>query len=304
MGKEQIFSNSHIYPDSIGMPSGEVNTTDSGIAGIEDPQTNCSEQYKGKKIERHVGHGHRPKEIPGLLRVSKRCKICQSPHISEITEALLNGMTYSKIVEKWGSTFTPPLNIVNIHSHKQHCNPSRVAKIDATQREFSLVGLEPSVVALYQQKYDETLNKIKTVNLLYDARLRNLWELLATKKNLEKIPASERSSLDNKTLKELTVSIDEIMKGLTKNLLDHVKIDQGPGVVNVNVMMIQTFKSGIEKFIEDFVDVLVQEISDPLVRDRIKERFVEKLDERISPMLDPTKMITVDAKIVDNEEDE
>lgn len=324
MIEEQILTNSNNPSDSISMPSGSTNVFKpsdftSDIIDSKDPdlpmkliaQTLDKEikgtlEKKQKKIVRHPGHGNRPCEVPGLLRVAKKCKICQSPYINEITTALLNGdMTYREIIEKWGSTFTPPLNVVNIHSHKKHCNPSLVAKIDSLKRDISIANLDPSVISLYQQKYDETLNKIKTVNLLYDARLRNLWELLASKKNLETVPRSERSSLDAKALRELTISIDEIMKGLTKDLLNHVKIEtQGSGTINVNVLMVQNFRSGVEKFIEDFVDVLVQEISDPLIRDRIKERFIEKLDERISPILDPTRMITVDAKIVDNEEDE
>ena len=256
-----------------------------------------------KKVERHTGSGNRPQEkIPGLLRVSKKCKICQSPYRDEITAALLNGMTYREIIEKWGDKI-PKLNPVNINSHRKHCDPKAVAKIDANKRELSLVDFSPAIVQLYQQKYDEALNKFKTINLLYDARLRNLWELLSAKKNLESKPKDEKMLFYNKELKELTTAIDEIMKGLTKDLLTHVKIEtQGPPQINVNVAFVQNFKEGIKEFIGDFVDVLVEEIDDPLIRERIKERFIERLEGRISPLLD-TKAIVVDAKVIDEEEE-
>jgi hypothetical protein len=142
------------------------------------------------------------------------------------------------------------------------------------------------------------------VNLLYDARIKNLWELLALKKSLESKPESEKSLFYRKEIQEVTSAIDEIMKGLTKDLLTHMKIEQGPGVVNVNIVMIQNIKEGIKKFIEDFVDVLIEEIDDPVVRDRVKERFIEKLDEKITPLLNPKDMVIADAKIIDNESDE
>jgi len=258
-------------------------------------------------MEQHSSGSSIPKpKTPGLLRVSKRCKICQNlPYLNEITTVLLEGqMTYREIIEKWGDKFTPPLTPTNINSHKNHCNPKKAAEIDAKKRELSLVDLDPAVVELYKQKYDETLNKIKTVSLLYEARVKNLWELLAYKKSIENINASERSVADRKTLKDLTISIDEIMRGLTKDLLTHVKIEQGPGTVNVNIAMVQNFKEGVTKFIEDFVEVLIEEIDDPLIQNRIKERFVEKLDERILPLLDPKKAIIVDAKIVYDENEE
>ena len=256
------------------------------------------------KVKRHPGSGNFGQETPGLLRVSKKCKICLSPYRSEITVDLLSGMTYHNIIAKWQEKFPKKLNQVNINSHRKHCDPRAVAKIDANKRELSLVDFSPAVMELYQQKYNETLNKVKTVNLLYDARLRNLWELLSAKKHIEEIKVADRTGFDKKQLQDLTTAIDEIMKGLTKDLLTHIKIEQGPGTVNVNVLMVQNFRDGIEKFIEDFVDVLVQEIEDPLTRDRVRERFVEKLDERISPLLDPRKAIIVDAKIIDNEDEE
>ena len=257
---------------------------------------------KQPKVKRHPGSGNYIQETPGLLRISKKCKICKSQYRNEITMDLLGGMTYHGIIAKWKDKIY--LNPVNINSHRKHCDPRMVAKIDANKRELSLVDFSPAVMKLYQQKYDETLNKVKTVNLLYDARLRNLWELLSAKKHIEDKKKEEKTELDKLDLHKLTVAIDEIMKGLTKDLLTHIKIEQGPGVTNVNILMVQNFRDGIEKFIEDFVDVLVQEIEDPLTRDRVRERFVEKLDERISPLLDPKMMVTADAKIVDNENEE
>lgn len=263
-----------------------------------------SKEKQQPKLERHPGSGNRPQEkIPGLLRISKKCKICQSSCRDEITMALLNGMKYREIIEKWGDKIEN-FGQVNINSHRKHCDPKAVAKIDVNRRELSLVDLDPAVVQLYQQKYDEALNKFKTVSLLYDARLKNLWELLAAKKNLESKPAAEKDGFYNKEIKELTTAIDEIMKGLTKDLLNHIKIEsQGPGLVQVNVAMVSNFKKGITEFIEDFMDVLVGEIDDPLARERIKERFIEKLETRISPLLDPSKMVTVDARIIDDEEE-
>jgi len=288
----------------------DLNTPSSGSVNWEtvnkkDPNSiEVSNTLKKSKLERHIGSGNRPKEVPGLLRVSKKCKICQSPYRDEITKALLNGMTYKKIIETWGDKI-PKLSPVNINSHRKHCDPKAVAKIDANKRELSLVDFSPSVIQLYQQKYDEALNKFKTVNLLYDARLRNLWELLSMKKHIEAIKIEDRTEIDKKQLKELTTSIDEIMRGLTKDLLNHIKIEtQGPPQINVNVAFVQNFKEGIKEFIGDFVDVLVEEIEDSLVRERIKERFIERLEHRISPLLDPNKMVTVDAKIVNEEEGE
>jgi len=243
--------------------------------------------------------------VKGLLRVSKKCKICQSPFLNEITTVLLEGvMTYQEIIDKWGSQIPNGLSGTNIHSHKMHCDPRKAAEIEVKKRELSLTDFTPAVVGLYQQKYDETLNKIKTVNLLYDARIRNLWELLALKKNLEDKPESEKSLFYKKDIQELTTAIDEIMKGLTKDLLNHMKLEQGPGVVNINVVMIQNFKEGIQKFIEDFIDVLIEEIDDPIIRDRVKERFIEKLDEKIAPLLNPKNMVIADAKIIDTKEEE
>lgn len=260
---------------------------------------------KQPKLERHTGSGNKIQETPGLLRISKKCKICQSLYRDEITAALLNGMIYREIIETWGGDKIEKLSPVNINSHRKHCDPKAVAKIDANKRELSLADLPPSVVQLYQQKYDEALNKFKTVNLLYDARLRNLWELLSMKKHIENTKVGDRADADKRQLKDLTTSIDEIMKGLTKDLLNHIKIEtQGSGVVHVNVAMVQNFKTGITEFIEDFMDVLVEEIDDPLTREKIKERFVEKLDTRISPLLDPSKMVTVDAKIIDVDEED
>jgi len=302
---------------NIGNSSGSTNVFkpsdfDPGPIDSKDPdlpmklitQTLDKEIGKIPKIKRHTGSGNYIQETPGLLRVSKVCKICKSQYRNEITAALLSGMTYREIIEKWGDKFTK-LNPVNINSHRKHCDPRMVAKIDANKRELSLVDFSPAVMKLYQQKYDETLNKVRTVNLLYDARLRNLWELLSAKKHIEEIKVADRTGFDKKQLQDLTTAIDEIMKGLTKDLLNHIKIEtQGPSQINVNVAFVQNFKDSMEKFIEDFVDVLVQEIEDPLTRDRVRERFVEKLDERISPMLDPKKAIIVDAKIVDSENEE
>lgn len=244
-------------------------------------------------------------KVKGLLRVSKKCKICQSSFLNEITIALLEGtMTYHEIIAKWGSQIPGGLTGTNINSHKHHCDPKKAAQIEEKKRELTLTDFEPAVVELYQQKYNEALNKVRTVNLLYDARIKNLWELLALKKNLESKPANEKNLFYRKEIQEVTTAIDEIMKGLTKDLLTHMKIEAGPGVVNINVVMIQNFKEGIKKFIEDFIDVLIEEIDDSVVRDRVKERFIEKLDEKITPLLDPKDMIVAEAKIVDTKEEE
>lgn len=298
-------------------PSGSVDSIQWEYLDPNDPNTKqiliekvsgktSSKEKRQPKPKRRPGSGNHPQEkIPGLLRVSKKCKICQSPHRSEITMALLGGMTYREIIEKWGGEFTPPLSPTNVYSHKRHCDPKKVAKIDVNKRSLSLKDYPPAVVELYQQKYDEALNKFKTVSLLYDARLKNLWELLAAKKHLEGKKDDEGIIGYNKGMKDLTTAIDEIMRGLTKDLLTHIKIEtQGSPQINVNVAFVQNFKVGVEKFIEDFVDVLIQEIEDPLTRERIKERFVEKLDERISPLLDSSKMVVVDAKIIDVEDNE
>lgn len=244
-------------------------------------------------------------KVKGLLRVSKKCKVCQSPFLNEITVALLEGtMTYHEIIEKWGPQIPGGLTGTNINSHKHHCDPKKAAQIEEKKREISLADFSPAVVQLYQQKYNETLNKIQTVNLLYDARIKNLWELLALKKSLESKPESEKSLFYRKELQDVTTAVDEIMKGLTKDLLTHMKLEQGPGVVNVNIVLIQNIKEGMKKFIEDFVDVLIEEIDDPVIRDRVKERFIEKLDEKVSPLLDPKNMVIADAKIIDEKIDE
>lgn len=297
------------------LPSGSTDSIQRELIDPKDPNAKqifmekvlgetSSKDPKQSKVERHPGSGNKPKETLGLLRISKKCKICQSPHREEITKALLNGMTYREIIKTWGDKFTSTLNPVNINSHRKHCDPKAVAKIDANKRELSLTDFSPAVVQLFQQKYDEALNKFKTVNLLYDARLRNLWELLSMKKHIEEVKIVDRTDAEKRQLKDLTTAIDEIMKGLTKDLLNHIKIEQGPGVVQVNVAMVTNFKKGIEEFIDDFMDVLVEEIDDPLTREKIKERFVEKLDTRISPLLDPSKMVTVDAKIIDADEED
>lgn len=295
----------------IGNSSGSTNVFKSSdfTSGSIDPKDPnlpmklIAQTLEGKqpKVKRHPGSGNYIQETLGLLRISKKCKICKSQYRNEITMDLLGGMTYHGIIAKWKDKIY--INPVNINSHRKHCDPRMVAKIDANKRELSLVDFSPAVMKLYQQKYDETLNKVKTVNLLYDARLRNMWELLSAKKHIEDKKKEERTELDKLDLHKLTVAIDEIMKGLTKDLLTHIKIEQGPGVTNVNILLVQNFRDGIEKFIEDFVDVLVQEIEDPLTRDRVRERFVEKLDERISPLLDPKMMVIADAKIVDENEE-
>lgn len=237
----------------------------------------------------------------GLLRTSPKCKICQSPHKNEITQLILEGVSGEEIRRRFNKTEhfqKNPLNAVNIHSHKKHCDPEALAKVDHQNKLRKKARYDPVVNDLYQHQYNTTLDKLKTVEQMYRQRLLNLGEIQLELEGFKSIPIEERATMDNAKIRELTGDVNEILHGLTQDMLKHQKIEEG-SPKQINVVFINNFKSGVEKFIDAFVNVLVTELDDSVTRERIKEKFITELDNTVSPLLDE-KAIEAEYTIVHN----
>ena len=237
----------------------------------------------------------------GILKKSKACKICKSPHYESITKDLLSGLSGNEVIRRYNQLpyFTDkPLNAANISNHRRHCNPRALAKTDYQKMLANQARYSDEVKALYQQRYDATFNKLKTVDDMYRQRLRNLWELQRELETLKTVDETSRSKENIARIQDLTMTIDASLHMLTQDVLRNIQVEQGPQK-NVNVIFVNNVKSGIEDFIEAFVDVLITEIDDAILCSRLKDKFIEKADEFVAPLLDD-KQINGSIEIISN----
>jgi len=257
-------------------------------------------------IQRRRGSGRPSNEdlkTKGLLRTSPKCKICQSPYKDEITRLILEGEISGEEIRRRFNELeyfkNNPLNPTNINSHKKHCDPETLAKVDHQNKLRKRAKFDPVVKKLYQQKYDNTFNKLEAVEAMYKQRLLNLGEVQLELESLKAVPGEQRSNTDNARIRALTLELDDVLHNITADMLKHVKVEEGSSK-HINVIFINNVKSGVEKFIKAFVDVLVNEIDDSIVRERIKNKFIEKLDQNVAPVLEE-KAIEAEFEIVRSE---
>lgn len=239
----------------------------------------------------------------GELIVSKSCKVCQSPVRDEITQCLLRGISGTKIIEKYGHHFDPPLTPTNLHSHKQHMNPEAVVTEDRKRAIAASTQYDEATKQLFQQKYDETFDKSKAADDLYKKRLENLFHI---QKEIESLNAEEtinggflpdhHITLRRKLIQDLEVAY----KGFNQDLIKHIALDADLYVKQVNIQFINTVHRAFLTFTNKFIDVLVKEIPDAATRERVKEHLGELLDNEIAPILDPDKAVDTDYEVMDD----
>lgn len=268
------------------------------------------------------GQTKESKDADKMFRKVASCKICQSPHCDEITADLLNGLSGEDVRRKYNQLEyfqDKPLNAPNIHAHKKHCNPDGMAFVDAqTMIDKTLPvpsglpvltggkdkyrpllpvpppvpseNFSPEVKKLYMQKYNETFDKITTIETIYKQRLLNLGNLQVELERYKAVPDHEKTHGHFLRIQDLTTSIDEALHDLTQDFLKHLKLEKGP-TKNINIIFINNVKSGLEKFIESFIDVIVSEVDDTALQIRLKEKLIEKLDTNVAPVLGEKEVI-------------
>lgn len=236
----------------------------------------------------------------GILRTSSKCKICQSPHKDEITRLMLEGSLNGEQIRKRFNEMehfkTKPLNPTNINSHKKHCDPTALAKVDHQNKLRKRAKFDPVTEQLYQHKYDKAFDKLNAVDAMYKQRLLNLGEVQLELESLKETPMENRTPIEDAKIRELTLQVDDILHSVTADMLRHTKVEEGSGK-QINIIFINNVRLGVEKFIKAFVDVMVDEIDDSVTRERLKEKFIEQLDQNVSPTLDD-KIIEAEFEII------
>ena len=239
----------------------------------------------------------------GSLVISKTCKICCSECRDDITQAILNKVPSSQIIEKFGSYFEKPLTPTNIHSHKQHISPEAAVKADREKALAVVSDYNPVTKELYKKKYNETFDKMEAADTLYKQRLRNLFHLQS---EIERYNAREELDdgvldiADQAVRRKLISDLEVAYRGFQQDLLKHIQLDADLYVKQVSIQYIESLKRAFFSFTAKFMDVMVKEINDDTTRERVKEQLGELLDTEIAPILDPNKAIDADFEEVKN----
>jgi len=152
---------------------------------------------KKKDEERELKYIRNPKARPNYLKehlgdsFQAKCKICTSPWVEDITNDLINNVSYTKIVAKY-----PELNLnhTNIKNHKRH------------------MKLLPKGVEIYMEARQEGIIKVVNELKVLDETYSKCYEYIVNV-NFEKAPPRKIEVVGELMLKAIRLKADLVGSG-------------------------------------------------------------------------------------------
>jgi len=242
--------------------------------------------------------------MPSLIGLKSRhstCKICSSfsdEDLNLITLDLLTSQrTWQQIMEYYNPKIKPgtkPLNVINLNSHKKHCDIARITQDDLRSRGFLATTSAEALFKLYQQKKEETISYSTILQETTRQRIGNLEHLQAmfeTAVREWQQAVMVRSPADIKRTQASVISlqkeIDETLADMSRTVASHIRTEKGLADTQVVINMVNVFTNSVRTAMAELMSVLVlQEFArEPEIAKRVHKRVAEVLDRHVSPVL-------------------